>query len=140
MESALRRGGARPPHLVQNRGSLVLAVVEAGSDRAPPQPRGALCGGLRAGKAASVGAGRSARRLLARVAVAGVLPGGSRPQLPSYLQPPHPESRDQAAPQGDWEAGGQAGPSWIRRRGAGSSEIATCRVRRGFCWGCPGES
>ena len=60
-------------------------------------------------------ANQEIRRLLARVAAAGALPGGSRPQLPSYLQPPHPESRDQAAPRGDWEAGGQAGPSWIRR-------------------------
>lgn len=108
----------------------------SGSSTAP----GRTVRGLRAGKAASVGAGARLRGGSWPVAAAGVLPGGPGRSCRAICSLHILRAEDQAAPQGDWEAGGQAGPSWIRTRGAGSSEIATCRVRRGFCWGCPGES
>ena len=39
------------------------------------------------------------------------------------------------------DGSGRPGGAFLDQEwGPGSLEIATCRVRRGFCWGCPGES
>lgn len=98
VESALRRGGARPPSPRAEQGiPELLAVVEAeqrsGSSTAP----GRTCAGAPRRQGGLGGHGRSARRLLARVAAA-----ASSRRLPAaaaeLLQPPHPESRDRPLP------------------------------------------
>lgn len=109
-----RRGGARPPHLVQNRGIPGAGRRGGGQRSGSSTAPGALCWGS-AGKAASVGAG-------ARAAAPGPRGGGWRAsrRLPAAAAELFAASTSweprPGRPQGDWEAGGQAGLR-IRTRG-----------------------